>query len=638
MQNTIPERIADFLKEYPPFQWLERDVLRQFSTRAVVLYRQPGEWLYRQGDAPGAYLYVVREGAVQLLREENGLETLVEVCDEGDVFGLWPLRGEEHYPLSARITEESLLYALRLDDLKSAFDKDARMANYLNNHLPSASPRLADLSLAAPQAAGDVNLQEVQMLGQRREPVTCPPDTPIQEAAAIMSRHNVGSIVILNRKKHPVGIVTDKDLRRQVATGQVPLQDPVSSIMSSPVITAKATVSLAEVQIAMLRRGIHHLCLTADGTNKSAVTGVVSEHDLLVLQANNPAVLIREIKRSATLEGLRSVCDRMETLAYQYLQQEVSVRYVAAMMAIFNDTLAGRLLELATAELEREGRHRPDAAFCWLALGSEARGEQMLRTDQDNAIVFSNVGADALPAVQDYYLRLATKVNDGLFQCGYAYCPANMMARNPQWCLSLDQWKKQFSDWIQTPEPKAILHSSIFFDFRPVAGDHSLAEALWAHIASAVKDQEIFLGYMAKNALENPPPLTFFRQFMVERSGEHEDEFDIKARAIMPLVDAARVLTMEAGIFGTTNTFERFAQMAALETNNQELYELASDAYALLLRFRTLAGFKNGTSGRFFKPEDLSKMERLQLRNSFLPLKELETLLRLRFRTDHFPG
>ena len=440
----------------------------------------------------------------------------------------------------------------------------------------------------------------------------------------------------MNDQQHPIGIITDKDLRRKIATGRFPLDTTVDQIMSSPVVTVSPEVTVASVQIEMVRHKIHHLCVTKDGTPGSQVLGVISEHDLLILQGNNPAVLIRDVRRSTTTRDMRDIRERAEELLQQYLNQEVSIAYISSIMSAINDEIIRHCVAMSEQELLDTEFQRPDVPFCWLSLGSEGREEQLLRTDQDNALVYGDVSAEKSESVKAYFLELASRTNDRLNEVGFVYCPADMMARNPKWCLPLREWKEQFSAWINTPTPKAVMHTTIFFDFRPVYGDKGLSAELTEHIFDEITDQSNFLSYLAAEALHNPPPLTFFRNFVVERGGEHEDEFDIKARAMMPLTDAARVLILHAQVGHINNTFRRFEKLAELEPQNRELFDSAADAYEILMRLRTLQGLKNKDSGRYFDPAELTKMERIHLRNCFQPVKELQSLLKVRFQTTYF--
>ena len=638
MDNTIPRRIYDFLKDFPPFNLLDKEVLLLLCERVLVQYRRPEEVVFQQGDAPGSHIYVVREGAVQLLREVNGETILVEQCDEGDLFGLRPLLADDHYALTARVSEESLLYAINVEGFREVVENNPRIAFYLaSNYAAGIGKRYngykPSLFLEKDKLIdSNFPLLEVQSLEKSKDPVTCLPNTPIREAAAIMTGRQVGSIIVVDEKLAPAGIVTDKDFRTKVATGLVSLDKPVTAIMSSPVITVVPDITVADVQIQMVKHRINHLCITEDGTTDSKVIGVLSEHDLMVLQGNNPAILVREVRRCYNAESLRQVRERSESLLKEYIYQEVSIAFISTVMSEVNDEIIKRVIFLSEKEMEQEGHEKPEAGFCWLALGSEGREEQLLRTDQDNALLFDNVSDEAYESTKAYYLKLAGKVTYLLNQVGFEYCPGDMMASNPSWCLSLQEWKKQFSEWIFEPSPQAVRFCTIFFDYRPIYGDTVLAEQLTAHIFDSIQDQTVFLAFLGKDALQNPPPLTFFRNFVVENSGEHKDEFDIKSRAMMPLADAARVLILNARVGKINNTFRRFEKLAELEPHNQELFEQAADAYEILMRYRALQGLKNHNSGRYFAPSELAKMERINLRNCFQPIKELQALLTTRFQ------
>jgi len=641
MTNTISRRIYDFLKEYPPFNLLDSQQLQAIADRVVVQYRQADEIIFRTGDQPGKFIFMVREGAVNLFRQdEKGGEVLVDQCEEGDVFGLRPLLAEDAYALTARVAEESLLYAIDIDSVKQWLFAHPQATFYLASNMAAGlrrrtEPRLRGKLQAAPDdssAAEDFQLLELQSVDRSKKPVTCMPELSVQAAATIMSEKEVGSIIIVSPLGFPLGIVTDKDLRKKVATGKVPLSAPVEQIMSSPVVTVSREVTVADVQIAMVKRRIHHLCVTEDGSDQSAVVGVISEHDLLVLQGNNPAVLIREIRRSQDTGLMNDLRGRAEALLRKYLEQEVAIAYIASIMSEVNDEIIQQCIRLSVKEMESDA----PAGFCWLSLGSEGRGEQLLRTDQDNALVFEDVPAAALPAARQWFLSLAAKVNEKLNAVGFVFCPAEMMARNEKWCLPLSEWKQQFSQWMLTPTPESVLNSTIFFDYRPVYGDEKLSEALTAHIFAILDSQSLFLSFLAKDAVQSPPPLTFFRNILVEGSGEHKDEFDIKARAMMPLADAARVLVLHHRIGGINNTFKRYEKLATLEPNYSELFQEAADAYEILIRLRALQGLRHNNSGRFFKPSELSKLERILLRNTFRPVKELQQLLSLRFQLAYF--
>lgn len=465
----------------------------------------------------------------------------------------------------------------------------------------------------------------------KRRPVICTPTCTIREAAGIMTAEKVSSIIVIDAQQRPVGIVTDKDLRRQVATGNLGIDQPITNLMSSPVRTAPRDQTLADVQIDMIKHSIHHLVVTQDGTDRSAVVGVVTEHDVLVTQGQHPAVFMRRIRRAADAVELADLRLRAERLLRQYLDQEVSIAFIANVMTAINDQIIQRVIEWTLRDLEAEGRGTPPAPFCWLALGSEGREEQLLRTDQDNSLIFQPGNPQELETCRSYFLELARRVTGELARVGFAHCPADMMASNPRWCLSLSEWKAQFSAWIDEPDPGAVMHSSIFFDYRCIYGEADLAVQLTGHIFRDLEKKELFLRYLALEAVRKKPPLSFFRSFVVERSGEHKDAFDLKARAMMPLADAARVLTLAWRIGKENNTFRRYEQLAALEPQNADLYREAASAYEILMRYRAAKGLEQGDSGRYIHPDSLSKLERINLKHCFKPIRGLQSLLMTRY-------
>ena len=629
MKNAIPGRIFDFLRQYSPFEELPTAFLRKLVEDIEVRYVKSDTEVFRAGETAGPHLFMVRQGAVHLYRETEQEPALVDTCDEGDLFGFRPLLADHTYLLTAITTEESLLYVIPSAMIEEHMSENPKLALYIARAIAADTQRrYQERPASAAGSAADGYLSEVQTLVPRRTPVTCREHTSVQAAAVEMSQQQVSSIVVVDSKNHPIGILTDKDLRRRVATGEVGIDVTVNDIMSAPVRTVPNTLTAADVQMAMVKHHIHHLVLTEDGTPQSPITGVLTEHDLLVAQGNNPAVLIRRIRRAEHTAGLKSIRERSEQLMRRYLQQEVSIAFISTVMTQVNDALMRRAITLSLGQMEEQ----PPVDFCWLALGSQGREEQLLRTDQDNALIFADVPDEQLDSTRAWFLAFAKKVTDILHACGFAYCPADMMASNPRWCLSLREWQQQFSSWLEEPDPQAVMHSTIFFDYRAVYGKEALAESLTNHIFHDLDTKGQFLSFLAKNALQNPPPLTFFRSFVVEKGGEHKDAFDIKARAMMPLADAARVLILNSRLGKINNTFRRFEQLAILEPQNADLYEQAAEAYEILMRYRALQGLAQGNSGRYIRPDTLSKIERLNLRHAFTPIRKLQNVLMTRYK------
>ena len=622
MKNEIIYRVYDFLKEYPPFSLLTKDELMKISEQVTVKYLPPNNILFQIGEMPPPQFYIVNEGAIHLYQEDGDM---VEQCDEGDVFGIRPLLAHSPYLLSAKSAEESILYAIKTSTFLPYLEKYPNVLSFLATNFAVGSANMFYKS-----RSHNTNIySEIFKIDNEKAPVFCTLQCTIQYAATKMAEFKTGSIIICDEDQKPIGIITDKDLRIKVVAGDIRKKENVSMIMSSPVVCVRPSLSIAELQIIMLKNRINHLAVTEDGTIHSKLIGVISEHDLVVQQADNPAILIKEIRKSASTLQLKSLRDKTENLVKKYMDQNVSVPYITQIVSEINDEIIIQSIRIAEVKL---GKEKFDGLnYCWLALGSEGREEQLLRTDQDNALIYK---ADPNnPDIKELFLSLAQEVTSMLHNIGFEYCPADMMASNPSWCQSTDEWKITFTKWIENPGEKEIMMCTIFFDYRPVFGDQSLAEHLGEHIFSLLDQQEVFLHLLAKNALENPPPLSFFRNFIVEKNGEHKDSFDVKLRAMMPLVDAARLLILSKKVAGVNNTSKRYQALSEVEPNNAELYNMAADAYEILIRFRTVQGLKNANSGRYIQPEAMDKMDRLQLRNAFQPIDELQKLIKVRFQT-----
>jgi CBS domain-containing protein len=628
--NPIQDRVAEFLQRYPPFSLLEPADRAELAARVSIRYVTAGTVLFREGTPPGDEFYVVRQGSVEVY-EEGPPRQLVDVCDEGDVFGVRAHVAREPYLATAEAVDECLLYVVPVAAAQPFLRKSARVALYFAAAFASGRPhqrRRAGSSLAGGRMPreGPVSvpfLNDTLVLNATKEVLTCAATETIRDAAVAMTGHGYGSIVIVDGAGAPVGILTDRDLRSKVVTGRHSADEPVSAIMSRPVKTVRAGITLAEAMIEMVRQKVHHLCVTADGTDGSEVTGLVSDHDLLLVQGFNPAIMIKEARKTTSLPQLAAIREKAEELLSRYLEQDAGALYVSSTVSAVTDAIVQRLVDL---HLASEGA--PPRGFAWLALGSLGREEQLLRTDQDHALVYEGEPDEAAAA---WFRRLGAFVSDGLSACGFAPDPGGVSASSPEWCRSLPEWKQTLRRWVERPDDHDLLLATVFLDFRPVAGEPALARELTRFLHEEIARTEIFLARMAENALSTPPPLSFFRSFMVERNGEHRNEFDLKVRAMIPLADAARLLSLDHGLAGENGTIRRYQRLAALETGHRELYEEAAHAYEILLKTRARFGLKNRNAGRFIDPGALDKLERQTLRNIFAAVKELQDVLKVRF-------
>lgn len=634
IKNTIAERILDFLKNYPPFNLIPKTTLLEVAKHVEIHYFEKDQIIFSQNDTPHEHFYIVYEGVIRLYRFAEEKKHIVDICDEGDLFGLRPLIMKENYLMGASANEETIIYGIPIhlfNDIILNIPKVSQflIASFATNTRDPFSEKHKGKLFANIKAIKKVEntFIETQSAKYTKNPITCISKTTIQEAAIVMTKNVINSIVI-TVNKIPIGIITDKDMRTKIGTGLFKITDPVESIMTSPVITFPEKISVAEAQIARLKHKVSHLCITKDGTNTTELVGILSEHDLNLIEGNNPLLLIKEIKYAKDAETLKYIRSKAADLTKGYIEQEIPIHFVTKVISEINSAITKSAIELSIKEIGVN----PPVEYSWFAVGSQGRKEQLLMTDQDNALVFENVDDSKYDSVKSYFLKLATKVTEKLNIVGFEYCPANIMASNPKWCLSKKEWKQQFKDWIKDPVPEKILLSIIFYDFELIYGNKEIYKQVAKSILKIIKKNQIFLSFLGKVTLDNPPPLGFFKQFLVEQDGENKDNFDIKSRAIRPLVDAARIFSLYHGL-QINNTIARYKKLMEVEPQNKDLFESCSNAFKILLTFRTSQGLANNDSGKFVDINSLSKADRLKLKSCFKPIKNVQEALKIRFKT-----
>ena len=623
--------VANRLAKHPPFDRLDPELLDRAARAIRIRYLEPGEVIFEAGDRPKPEFYVVVKGEIAVTQEVDGASVLIDVCDEGDIFGVRALLADRAYLATTQAKDDTLLYVLTKEVLEELIREEPRVALFFAAGFAADLPQSRDVNrLEAVSEARRHDKQtdtadHTRRVDPVRDVLTCSPNTTIRHAASMMSERNVGSILVVDDERRPLGIVTDSDLRTKVVGQGRDVSTLISDIMSSPVLTIDDQATLSSLIATVMKKHLHHFAVTEDGTPATPVVGIVSEHDILKTQGSHPTVILAELNRAKTKQRLRALRDQAEELLARYLEDEVGMGFVSKMISEINDTLIRRGIALSLEDMADRGR-TPPVPFCWLALGSEGREEQLLRTDQDNAILYDNPGDDDGLA-ERFFLELGERVVEVLVEAGFKRCPGEVMASNPKWNQSLDAWKQSFSGWIREPENIAVMHTNIFFDFRPAYGDLSLATELKRYIFELVETERAFLTFFARNAVQNPAPLSFFRNMIIERSGEHRDAFDIKARAMTPLADAARVLIYEFGINIYGSTAERWQAIAETNENLARLAREAAMAYEILMRIRAIEGLKRGSSGRYVHIKELNKLERQTLRNTFSVVKDVQLML-----------
>jgi CBS domain-containing protein len=635
MTNAISQRVADFLKEYEPFNYLSFDDLIKIANTIRVINLEKHKSLFQINDVLHDSFYVVASGVIHLTVISDAEETLLNKCYAGDIFGLRPFFAKNNYQMTAKAREESIVYAIPIATFKPFVAQNSDVLNFLLESFATNTKGSLDKNhnLISDNVGYSDNQSDMlyfQSLTYNKTPLKIGTNTIIKDAAQLVTDNMLDSVLI-TEDSYPVGIVTDKDFRSKVATGRVAFSNTIDKIMASPVITVTENISVAEAQLIMLKYGVTHLCVTHDGTDKSDVKGIISEHDLVVAQANNPGVLLKEIKRSQSAKELKLVRDKLTDIIQSSLNKNIPLTHINSIAGEITLAIVKRAVEQSILDLGS-----PPARFAWLCIGSQGRKEQLLLTDQDSILVFEDVSAEKYRDVKDYFLKLAKKTTATLEKVGFVFSPQGHMSSNMLWCKSLTDWSKQYNNWMNTPGEKSNEISSVFFDYEIAFGEQKIEDAITDVIFKNAKNNVLFFDYLGNDALKKPAPLNFFKKFNVEEEGENKGKFDIKTKALMPLIDGARLLVLNNNIKGINSTYLRYKQLAMIDPKYSEIYLNCADAFLVLSKFRAQEGLKNDSSGQYINLEELNKVDREKLKNALAPMRELEELIKDRFQLTQF--
>ena len=451
----------------------------------------------------------------------------------------------------------------------------------------------------------------------KRPALTCAPELTVAEAAARMRAEGVGSLVVVDSASRPIGIVTNQDIVGGLATSRSAA--PVAEIMTANPFALPAHALAYEAAVAMIAQRIRHVLVIEDGR----LVGVVSERDLFSLQRLGLGELAMEIRLAAGIEVLAGLAAELRGLTRTLVEQGVGAEQLTLFVSVLNDRISQRVIEIV-----RKRHSLERISWCWLAFGSEGRFEQTFSSDQDNGLLFAAHEGGAETRARSRLLPFAREVNEALDACGYPLCKGNVMASNPELCLSLEEWKAKMARWIDVTLPKALLDAAICFDFRPLHGDSALSGALRDWVAPRVRAHPTFLRHLAEAALQGRPALGRFGGLATE-----EGLINLKLHGAKVFVDAARVYALAHGL-QQTNTAERLRAAAHyLHTSEQELSATVDAFYCVQsLRLRIQARSPEAGLENRVALESLNRLERATLKEALRVGRELQSRLALDYQ------
>jgi len=622
----IANAAREFLRRQAPFDRMSDAALSFMIPRLKLAYFAKDTTILSVQSGPVANLYIIQRGLVG--RRPDSLQADPDrTLGVGELFPVGALSAGGTTTKIFHAMEDTFCYALARAD----FLELRRISPEFERYCTQAITETLKLSLESLYRQFSERAAEQQTLTRtlaelvRNPPVACPAAATLREAAQKMADAKVRTIVVVNAAGAPIGMFTLVDLLRRVVLTDRSLTTPLAEVMTSPIVTLPGSATAYEAMHVMAENGIRQIVIVENGR----LLGVINERDLFALQRVSMQEVIEGLHAADSIDKLLRAGEDIRRLTQNLLAQGVGAEPLTRTIAALNDALSRR-----TIDLVRE-RHPLDGIdWCWLALGSEGRGEQTFATDQDNALLFTAPDdAAATASRRERLLAFARDVNASLDRLGFPLCTGNVMASNPDLCLSTEEWKEKFLKWLREPTPQALLNANIVFDFRALCGDMALCDALREWLFGYTQANPMFLRLMVQNALETDPPLGLIRAFAVDDEPTVKGTLDLKARGTRLFVDCARVFALALGI-ADTGTAARLRLAGERLHVERRHVDAAVEAFHFLqllrLRQQELPGAQ-GSANRI-DPYALHDIDQRMLREAFRQAKSLQERLRLSYR------
>ena len=624
--GSTPE-IAHFLRAHPPFDELDAAAVARVASAAELESFDAGAVIFSQGEEPVRYLRVVRSGRVEITADDR----VIDLLGVGEVFGQASMLSGQPTGFEARaVTQDTSCYRIPVDIAERLLAAPEGLRYVARTLL--AEP--TDLHMLAREATRNLADDPVGAL-LRGEPVVCPPQTSIREAAQRMSS-DAATCVVVDLGERGYGIITDRDLRLKVVAAGLSSDAPVADVMSAPAFTTVADRPAGAVLLEMFDRGLRH-CPVLSPTGR--VLGVVEDMDLVAVRTRSSFYLRQRITAAASVSELQMVALELRPMVVSLHDAKAGAANVMAVYAVCVDALTRRLLELEQARLASEGAE-PLPKFAWLAMGSQARREALPSSDVDSAIVwFPDDGddggdgdadgggaGDGGDAVRGRLLALGRTVMDGLAGCGLPSDTNGVSAAVPAFVRPVESWQRVARSWLQDPgQDKALVLTSTLLDSRPVWGVHTGTPV--ADTFRLAPDHPVLLRQLARLAVAQRPSTGFLRGLVVEHEGPHAGQVDLKEGGTKPILALSRWGAIAAGVT-IASTPERLRAAAAAGTLPDGEAETLRDAFALINDLRLEHQVMQMRAGLepddYVAPDELSDLMRTQLREALRAVSSIQ--------------
>ncbi len=585
----------EFIKKIRPFSFLSEDELNILISGLEVKLFQKNKTIFKKGD-PRKYVYIIFSGLVGLFDDEIAADYI----SKGELFGIISVR-DFPYLLDATALEDTVCYLIYSENFKEVFNKNIRFSSFFSTFIKRrfhSFKKIASDKKFFEEATFVLDIEKIIY----KKPVVAGPDTTVENAAVEMVDNSVSSIVVVDNQMRPIGIFTDKDLRKVIIQGDK--LDPISNYMSSPVKTINTKTTIFDAFSKMIDEGVDHLVVA----KKAKVFGVITGKDIRIqLEPSSSIItLFRKIIKAESIKELQIVFNSIKLSVARIVLSGSNFFDLTKMLCTVNDAIIAKVIETVDKTLLTDD-------FVWIHMGSLGRKEQVLATDQDNALIY----------IKKHSIKFIDNINKALAKVGIPECPGNYMASNEKWNKDLSSWKNYFKNWFNNPTANNARYLSIFLDMRPVFGNENIYKELIESLRSNVTNRAIQA--LAHDAIHIEPPIGIFGIRGLNKG------VDLKTYGIYPIVNGIRVLAVDNNIFEVTNTKERLEMLNDTGVISNEMCHDLLESYGFLqdlrLKNQSIAILNQSKENNLISVKQLRKIDLLILKETLKIVSSFQKLL-----------
>ncbi len=617
----------DFLKRFSPFNRMEEEALAFLSQHAALAFHPRGSEILTPEMGQARHFFIVQRGKIQA--RQSGAAAVTEYASmtlgPGECFPIGAISAGRPSTNAYVAVDDSFCFQISAEEFLQLMQMSPVFHLFCTQYIASLlNQSRQQLQSTFSQRAAEQQTMTTP-LGQlvKKAPVYVAPGDSTRTALEKMAEMRIGCMVVADAERRPVGILTQSDLLPRVVLSGLDLATPIGDVMTANPHQLPASALAYDAALEMATHGVRHL-LVVDSEGRLA--GVVSERDLFSLQRISLRQIRAGIENAADIAALQRASKDIRQLALNLIAQGIGAEQLTQFISALNDALTRRIIDLA-----REHHDLSGIDYAWVAFGSEGRHEQTLSTDQDNGLIWQCPELAERNTLRPRLVAFAREINESLAACGFPLCKGNIMASNPELCLTLDEWKQRFGKWIREPDPQALLNASIFFDFRVLYGNERFGNQLQSWLNSAARANSAFQRMMAANALQVAPPLGRLRDFVVDDDGS----IDLKKSGARLFVDVARILALRTGV-ESSSTVQRLRQSAARLGFPAEEVAAIIDSFhfiqLLRLRSQHLETEHDAPGDNRINPDTLNELDRRILKEAFRQARKLQLRLKLDYQ------